>query len=286
MENGTNNYLRYHPIIASLVVVGLYYAFLIGAIFVIQLIGMMLGLTIFDVDPGVSAILETIITFAILSILFFIIIPFVLRYPKEVESFDDYLDTIRLSRTSPLKSHIFIGVIISAIIILPTFLFALPTGLWYLDFAVRQIFPPHSWSLITAIIPGFFEEVAFRGILLTIIANRYIEKKAIVGSSFVFGFAHAINYLFGADPIITTAQIGFAFFLGILFAYLFFETDSLLPVIIIHYLIGAFGQFFAYAIYAWPIDPLLKVIYMVICLGAIPMLLGLGFMKLYKKFFA
>ncbi|MFW9996736.1 MAG: lysostaphin resistance A-like protein [Candidatus Odinarchaeota archaeon] len=280
-----------HPATVSVIVVLLFYIFLLGSTLIADITGGVIlavtgsdyaSLGLFELLAG--QVLVTAIIFAGTSVLFFLVIPR-LGYPEKVESLSDYLDTIRLSRVAPLKSYVFIGLVITATIMVTASVFTLVAGFWNYGDALKQILPPDSWSAITGVIPGFFEEVAFRGVIATGIAAKYGKQKAILGSAFIFGIAHVVNVFFGADPVITTAQVGYALFLGILFAYVFFETDSLVPVIIVHYFTAAVGQFFVYNIFQSQVAPLMKIIYMVTGLGIVPMALGLGVMKILGKIF-
>jgi membrane protease YdiL (CAAX protease family) len=102
--------------------------------------------------------------------------------------------------------------------------------------------PPKSWGLLTSL-PSIFEEVAFRGVLLTFFLLRYSKRKSIVFSSFGFAIIHIFNLLSGRDPIWVAGQVIWAFILGLFYGYLFIKTGSLLPVMIVHYL----GNLFIYS---------------------------------------
>jgi membrane protease YdiL (CAAX protease family) len=103
--------------------------------------------------------------------------------------------------------------------------------------------PPKSWSLFTSL-PSIFEEVAFRGVLLTFFLVKYSERKSIVFSSLGFGIIHIFNIFSGRDPVWVAGQVTWAFILGLFYGYLFIKTGSLLPVMIFHYL----GNLFVYSL--------------------------------------
>ena len=99
--------------------------------------------------------------------------------------------------------------------------------------------PPKSASLLVSI-PSMFEEVVFRGILLTVFLQRYSSRKSIVFSSLAFGLIHALNLLMGRELIWVIGQVVWAFSIGLFYGYVFVKTQSLIPSMIVHYLGNAF----------------------------------------------
>ncbi len=91
-----------------------------------------------------------------------------------------------------------------------------------------------------------FEEVIFRGVLLTFFLSKFSKWKAIVYSSFGFAIIHILNLLGGRDPVWVAGQIIWAFMLGIFYGYLFIQTGSLLPNMLFHYVSNIFVGSFNY----------------------------------------
>jgi sodium transport system permease protein len=87
---------------------------------------------------------------------------------------------------------------------------------------------PDVWTaiLIFAVIPGIFEEVAFRGFILSGLRRDYRAVSAIVLSAFLFGFLHVLLSLF--------QQLFNATLLGIVLGVLAVRSRSLLPGILFH----------------------------------------------------
>jgi hypothetical protein len=113
-----------------------------------------------------------------------------------------------------------------------------------LAFGIRSM----SWGqaafyLILAALIGFAEEVLFRGLILRAVAPRGLWKAALV-SSLLFGLAHSLNVLGGADQLYTLLQIGYSLAIGFGFAAVTLRTRTLWPLIIIHALID-FTSFLA-----------------------------------------
>ena len=77
--------------------------------------------------------------------------------------------------------------------------------------------------LMVCILGPVLEEVLFRGIILDGFLNRYKPAKAIFWSAFLFGLFHLNPWQFIPG-----------FFIGILLAWIYWKTRSLVPVILVH----------------------------------------------------
>jgi hypothetical protein len=82
---------------------------------------------------------------------------------------------------------------------------------------------------------AFVEETIFRGIIL-----KLLQKKsnlfAILGSSLLFSIPHILNALNGKEISQTILQISFALVIGIILAILIIKTNSIITVIIYHFI--------------------------------------------------
>lgn len=92
-----------------------------------------------------------------------------------------------------------------------------------------------SWLgiLAIAIIGPILEEMLFRGAVTSELLKQYSPTKAIVFSALIFGIFH-----------INPAQVLNAFLLGLLLAWLFYKTHSLIPGILIHILNNSLSIYF------------------------------------------
>jgi len=88
--------------------------------------------------------------------------------------------------------------------------------------------------------PSAFEEVAFRGIVLTVFIGKYSERKSIIFSALGFGLMHLLNLTNGRELVWVMGQVVWAFTLGLFYGYVFVKTKSLLPPMIVHYLGNVF----------------------------------------------
>ncbi len=81
-----------------------------------------------------------------------------------------------------------------------------------------------AWIFTLSVMPAIVEEFAFRVVVLGSL-RRYSDTFAIFASAALFGLVHG-NFI----------QIPFAFFIGLVFAYITINTGSVIPAMIIHFL--------------------------------------------------
>ena len=89
--------------------------------------------------------------------------------------------------------------------------------------------------LITAILPGFCEEVAHRGLLLRGFKDLGM-KKAIILSALLFGLMH-----------LNIEQFFYASIIGALLAFLTISTNSIFPAMIVHFMNNGISVYLDYA---------------------------------------
>ena len=127
--------------------------------------------------------------------------------------------------------------------------------------------------------PGIWEELTFRGITIPILLNRYTQKTAIIISSVMFAIAHSIN-LIGGNPIFVLFQVVYTFFMGLVFGSLFIKSNSLIPSIILHYLVDTVGLALITTVIS---DFFLLIIFYAGFIGILPTVFALIFIKLFTK---
>jgi len=86
---------------------------------------------------------------------------------------------------------------------------------------------------------GFFEEAAFRGVLLLLIIERVPKTKkgifySIVLSSAIFGLIHIFNLFSGSGAGAVILQIGYSFLFGGMWAAVLLKTHNLWLCILLH----------------------------------------------------
>lgn len=94
---------------------------------------------------------------------------------------------------------------------------------------------------------GFFEEIIFRGLILTLFLKKLPKTKqgvfqAVVLSSLVFGAVHLLNLFTGASFGNTILQIGYSFLVGMMWAVMYLKTKNIWIVMALHASYNFFGQ--------------------------------------------
>jgi membrane protease YdiL (CAAX protease family) len=193
--------------------------------------------------------LSTITVFTVGGFLAYVIVPFFLRVPVGRRTFTEYLGDIRLTRVRPLVPLLALTASCSLVLILcqgtGSLVYRLAEGKPLTLVFVRGVFdlslalPPKS-ILLFAQFFSMFEEVAFRGIFLTLLLTKYSPRRAILYSALAFGLMHLPAVLAGHALVMTLGQVIWAFLFGIFYGYLFLKSGSLLPPMIIHWLSNVF----------------------------------------------
>ena len=180
-----------------------------------------------------------------------LIVLFLFYISKEDISFKNYfIDNVRVTRGVSLNISIIIGIISSLIYFLLCVIVASALGAFKLDFDVifknPSITTGVGWFIfLYAIIPGVWEEITFRGVILNSLKTKYSENLSIVVSSILFGIFHIITSIIVNEP---GSMIIFYFIMSTLFGltwgYMVVKCESVLSSILAHYIIDAFGYAF------------------------------------------
>ena len=173
------------------------------------------------------------------SALVFLVIPRLLKLPRGKLPFREYLQAVGLRTGGSLGRIVILALSCSVIFAVSQLCgsliyYAVHPGRYTLDISRHGLLDP---GCITA---GVFEEIVMRGVIVTLLLGVFSRRKAVVVSAGIFGGFHLLNLLNpGANTVWVLAQVVWAFGLGIMYAYLFITTRSILPGILIHYLVNA-----------------------------------------------
>lgn len=218
-------------------------AFLVSLVACFAVAGTLL-LGVLRLGPG-SLGANTAIPLLANGLCLFVLTPLVLRLPAGSASFGAYLRDIRLARSGrPWARLVLLG--LSCWVLLATSQALGSVGARVaaggpvdgpflgsvLDLSAEL--PPRSWSMVRSL-PSVLEEVAFRGVLLALFLSRWSRLRAIAVSALAFGAIHLLN-LPNREPLWVIGQVGWAFMLGIAYAYMVVKTGSLIPAMILHFL--------------------------------------------------
>ena len=148
----------------------------------------------------------------------------------------DYARLLRLSmgpdprktgEAALLSFLAFIGVLVA---------FSLAAGVFSSDPSV--LIDDDNWLiLLAALVPGIWEELAFRGVVLANLQQRFSPRGAVLASSVVFGLFHFSNLGTWDDAGSVVTGVVAATTLGIGWGYVVIKTNSIVPSIFLHYTI-------------------------------------------------
>ncbi|PCF70895.1 hypothetical protein B4W72_11750 [Staphylococcus delphini] len=89
--------------------------------------------------------------------------------------------------------------------------------------------------IMTNLMVALFEEVVCRGLIFNEFLKNNNPLKAGLYSSAVFAFAHFFNLTHSPDFIGVLTQVIYTFFIGMIFAAIYYYTNNLLSVILLHF---------------------------------------------------
>ena len=177
--------------------------------------------------------------------LLFVLVPFVLRLPVGKQSYQAYLASIRFSRVRPFFQLLLLALSCCLIQALcqagGVLIYRASQGLpvnWIsmratFDFA--SLVPSDSWSWLNPL-PSMFEEVMFRGVVLSLFLTRYSKPQAVLFSALGFGAMHLLNLASGRETLWVLGQFVWSTIFGLFYGVLVLKTNSLWPAMLIHYL--------------------------------------------------
>jgi membrane protease YdiL (CAAX protease family) len=227
------------------------------------------------------------LNFGIIALLWLVAVPIGLKLPKR-ESFRDFTKTIGLRKDRHLSRNLLLALGLIYIYFLSLIYTTLILGdvnfnHWYINNPNPNLPFPFflGWFLfIFMLIPGIWEEMAFRGVILNLQLKKFSNATAIVLNGVIFGLFHLVNLLGGASLYGTIIQVVYASCLGIALAYLYIKTRSLIPCILIHYLVNSAGQIFNQGIFP---NIFTESLYAIFGAGIFPMILILLLVKVLLK---
>ena len=94
-----------------------------------------------------------------------------------------------------------------------------------------------------ALVPGIWEELAFRGLILSKLQKRFSTTVSILLGAAFFSLFHFSNILTQA-PSQVTGGVVMAFFFGIAWGFMTIRSRSVIPAMLSHYLVDSIGQVF------------------------------------------
>ena len=180
-----------------------------------------------DVSRGYLPLLAFPLNILILYKLY----PQILKIPFGEVKPMDFVQRIGLSKPQGLIKYIILGVILAMCSLTGLMVGSILTGLYSFDLAALTI-----EQLAFSTVPGVWEEIYFRGILMFILLIILKDvRKAIVFQSIIFGLLH-----FRGLEIWALVDIFTVVLIALTYSYTAHKTNSLIPTIVAHYLHDAF----------------------------------------------
>ncbi|MFX0025995.1 MAG: CPBP family intramembrane glutamic endopeptidase [Candidatus Hermodarchaeota archaeon] len=215
---------------------------------------------LYQIPSEYSVLIEVILIFLTLSLLFFYIIPFGMKLPDGKTSMKQYSYSIGFTKTKPIARNILLGISSFILYAVSGMLFAELFGTYIFNIEILFGFP--NWILLYYMLyPAIWEEITFRGVVLKLQLKKYSRMTSITTNGILFGLSHFVGLLAGQSLEGTLSQVFFASCLGIAISYVFVKTGSLLPCIIIHYLVNTFGLLFVNALFSNAVNSYFYLIY-------------------------
>ncbi|MFX1374456.1 MAG: type II CAAX prenyl endopeptidase Rce1 family protein [Promethearchaeota archaeon] len=282
-EFKTGGFLREHINIGTLVLLVLY--FIWG--FLVYPIVFLIFLFLPELSFTEAIFIEFFLNFGFAALLWLVAVPLGLKLPKK-ESFSEFTQTIGLGRhknTRRIIIFVFGLVVINylSLLLLTFILGELRFDHWYLDNPNRYLpFPYYfGWFIfIYMLMPGIWEEIAFRGVILNLQLKKYSNTTAVILNGVIFGLFHLINLIGGFELYGVLLQVIFASCFGIALAYLRINSRSLIPCILIHYLFNSFNQIFTACVFP---NILSESLFILLGIGVIPMIITILLVKILFK---
>lgn len=128
---------------------------------------------------------------------------------------------------------------------------SLAMGIWQGDLSAVLARPDHrpdpdviGWGyFLLALIPGIWEELAFRGLIQSKLREHFSTTAAILLGAAFFALYHFSNLVTQAPGQVIGGVI-MAFFFGIAWGVMTARSGSVVPAMLSHYLVDSMGQIF------------------------------------------
>lgn len=249
--------------------------------------------------PSVSSNLffSTAVGFGVGLLVFIILTHRIFRIPNEKATLRNYLNTIGVDRIRPLSRTllIFIGCFIVIMVsqVVASLCYNQFILGWQFNHFTNQLF---DYDRITnkiglSVLYSFgciFEEIALRGVVLTMLLKVYSKRTAILGSALLFGYGHLLNLLNGPLTyellLFVGAQVVWTSIHGVLYGYMFLMTGNLYANMFLHLSVNGMGNCFIYMPYVTPeASAILNIIFNI---GFVSTVFCLGWVFLVRRYWS
>ena len=166
------------------------------------------------------------------------LLPWLFGYVRSRPWFGGYLRHLRF--TSGFGSRHALAASAASVVIMAVLIVGLAARFDVLRGDLDFVLEDSRWFiLILALVPGLWEELAFRGLMLSNLQQHHRPWSAILISSLFFGLFHISNLLLrDIDQVIMEMIMAAAVSIG--WGYAVVKTGSVLPAMVSHYCINVF----------------------------------------------
>lgn len=188
------------------------------------------NLSVRFVDLGFRMVLGAVVVLGLL--------PWLFGYVRSRPWLSGYLRRLRL--TSGPAPRLTLWASAASVIIMAALIVGLAARFDVLRGDLDFVLEDSRWFiLILALVPGVWEELAFRGLMLSNLQQRYHRWLAIVITSLFFGLFHISNLLLrDFDQVIMEMIMAAVVSVG--WGYAVVKTGSVVPAMVSHYCINVF----------------------------------------------
>lgn len=164
------------------------------------------------------------------------VLPYLFGHLRRREWFRPYRRHIRL--VSGPTPRLTAAAAATSVLTLAVLLVGLAGALDVLHLDIEFWLEDSRWFIvILSVVPGIWEELAFRGLMLSNLLQRYHPWIAVVATAFLFGLMHFTNLLL-REPGDVLFEVTMATAVGIAWGYMTVKTGSVLPAMASHYMIN------------------------------------------------
>jgi len=202
-----------------------------------------------NLDFIVSLVLHFLFRFSTQVILVLLILALILGFITNKRLSKDFFSFIHLTKENSNNKAILVGILAFFGFWFPSLIISLVLGIYNADINLLIGTPDSStgnlgWFIfILAIIPGIWEELGFRGLMLSNLKEKYSERTSVLISAIFFSLFHFANLVRQPlDLVLFGAIMGFI--LGASWGYLVNKSNNLIPAILAHYLVDALAFYF------------------------------------------
>lgn len=238
--------IREFPIVTGIIITLIYIFVTIFG----EIVSVVLSQSILNNNAVLTQLIRLLILLLLNCFMWFLFVPKIIFLPSVDTNLSIYLSSINLSQESfkNLRRNTLYAISSTIIFCLGLLTASTLTGEYIFEIS-RIIGLPiegdlKSFVFVFNLIPGIFEEIVFRGVILMLLLRKYSKNVSITISAFVFGTSHIINFLVFGYFWSSMTQIVSGIMIGCFFAYLVLRTSSLVPSIIIHYLYNSLAILF------------------------------------------